>query len=198
MINSRLLGVCTYVYTLGLYYEILLGFSSHNTALVCFPLPVYCAHTQCSPSSMYLFIRFFTSPKNTSRSRFLYPPLPLHPILTHSGCNILSLSSSGPYCIVQLQTLQQIEAQSGYKITKLFHWVVACGFGALFLLLIIYGTTLLHSWLTCWLWVLSFIASIYAPVYNVFSCVISTSHSHKLMSYIHIPEGKKNSLLSFA
>jgi hypothetical protein len=53
--------------------------------------------------------------------------------------NILSLSSSGPYCIVQLEILQQIEAQSGQRIIDLFQWIVACGFGALFLLLIVYG-----------------------------------------------------------
>ena len=63
----------------------------------------------------------------------------LHFILT--ACNILSLSSSGPYCIVQLETLQQVEVQSGCRVTDLFQWVVACGFGALFLLLIIYGKT---------------------------------------------------------
>ena len=61
----------------------------------------------------------------------------LHFLLT--ACNILSLSSSGPYCVVQLETLQQIEVRLGRKVTDVFQWVVACGFGALFLLLIIYG-----------------------------------------------------------
>jgi hypothetical protein len=59
--------------------------------------------------------------------------------IKRNGTHILSVPSSGPYCIVQLQILQQIEAQCRHKITTLFQWIVACGFGALFLLLVIYG-----------------------------------------------------------
>ena len=56
-----------------------------------------------------------------------------------AACNILTMCSSGPYCIVQLETLQQIEVHSGCKVTTFFQWMVACGFGALFLLLMVYG-----------------------------------------------------------
>ena len=59
-----------------------------------------------------------------------------------SGSNVLSLSSSGPYSIVQLEILQQLEVHAGRNLTSLFQWIIASGFGALFLLFILYGTFL--------------------------------------------------------
>ena len=55
------------------------------------------------------------------------------------ACNILTLSSSGASAIVQIEMLQQIEKNSNQRVVDIFQWVVASGFGALFLLLMVYG-----------------------------------------------------------
>ena len=113
------------------------------------PIPSFCSFWHCHPYIPLHFLKMFLYLYNRQCNRkcvlllldFRHVTylLPLLYYWCSIACNILTLSSSGASAIVQIEILQQIENTSDQRVVDIFQWVVASGFGALFLLLMVYG-----------------------------------------------------------
>ena len=61
---------------------------------------------------------------------------------TSTACRMLVLNCSGSSAIIHIEIMQQLMMRSGRKIFDMFEWIVATGFSAVFILLMMYGETI--------------------------------------------------------
>jgi hypothetical protein len=69
----------------------------------------------------------------------LYHKQPTFKLPRSEACRMLVLNCSGSSAIIHIEIMQQLMMRSGRKIFDMFEWIVATGFSAVFILLMMYG-----------------------------------------------------------